>query len=630
MQKVSDRIFVSIGVSKPGGGLDELPGAITAAERMAEWADKQGYEILLLTDTDFPEITIDLLRDKITEIILKVIDQTELKRLVIFFAGHGAALAIGDQYWILTNWKTRPTEAIKVSSLQRMLEYYGPKQVSVIGDACQEFSSQFIDLIGSPVLDKPDEERQRYELDQFFAVDVGMQAFMIKAKDDTKDFCLFTEVLLDALEGDAQETYFEEIGGDKVITSQSLARYLDANVQREASKYGVRMIPHPKPGFYTDRAYLTVPGLPHETIIPRDIKTMIDLGDLSLGHRDEVTPHYRTVSRVDLVKPRSPEAVLKSQTEELDKNREARLEAFVDQVGKDMIRDHFETGCGICVSGADVDKVEASFGTVSFVDEQPNWFRIDLETYIPDSLGWSDTLVTLKDRRIVSVCSIKGFVAALHIIDEASLSLFHRPIGADDYEGHEAINLLAKAHAGLLSQQEIIDEAAMLRYGKHRIITLGCIVAQLYDAIRDVDSLCSIAAFYAMNNQPVPLDIILYGGGTISDYEGRLYADIPEVSAREPRTPGESRQKFTHEATPGFRKYPVAGRIPWMRQAWGAVATASFDESGLDWRRRALRAMEYLAPGAFTITRPEGREAMIELAGISFHDEEPRPPYLTM
>lgn len=622
MPELRNRIFVSIGVSKPLGGLDELPGVITAAERMAAWAEAQGYATLLFHDGALPEITIDILRDGITAAIQDVTNQTELERLVIFFAGHGAALGIGDQYWILTHWQKRPTEAIKVSSLQRMLEYYGPKQVSVIGDACQEFSSKFIDLVGSAVLDRPEEEQHPYELDQFFAVDAGKQAFMIKAKGDQKDFCLFTEVLLDALEGDAQETYFEEIGADKFVTSQSLARYLDNNVEREAGKYGVRMIPRPRPGFYTDRNYLSIPGPPPQvraSVIYRG-PVGFDLEDADTSPAEpseKAEPRSRSVGKARLVKPKSPKAALDGQTQALDKARQACREAFVVEVSNATVRDHFETGCGICVSGADVAKVEASFGEVSPVNEQPNWFRIKLATGDADSLGWSDTLVTLADGRIVSVCAVSSFVAALHIIDAASLSLFHRPIGTDEYEGGTAIELLAQAHAGLLSRQAIIDTAAMLRYGKHRIITLGCIAAQFYDAIRDADSLRSIAAFYAMNHQPVPLDIILYGGGTISEYGGRLYADIPQVAAREPRTPEEREQSFTFDQTPGFKRHPIAGRIPWMRQAWGAVATASCDASAVAWRRQALAAMDYLAPGIFTIALPAGRKALIELAGIT-------------
>ncbi|MBY3544793.1 hypothetical protein HFN69_21990 [Rhizobium laguerreae] len=128
---------------------------------------------------------------------------------------------------MLSNWNKRPTEAVKISSLQRVLEYYGPEQVTIIGDACQEFSARFMDVIGSAILDKTEEHRRDFELDRFFSVDAGSQAFMIKAKGEKEAFCLFTEVMLDAaLEGDAPEKYFETIDGSRHITSQTLARYL--------------------------------------------------------------------------------------------------------------------------------------------------------------------------------------------------------------------------------------------------------------------------------------------------------------------------------------------------------------------------------------------------------------------
>jgi hypothetical protein len=176
----SDRLFVSIGVSRPKW-LDPLPGAITAAQRMADWAFAQKYTTLHIDDDGGLEVTTDLLRSEISAAIDTVTQACPLGRIVLFFAGHGAALSVRDQYWILTNWKTRPTEAIKMSSLQRALEYYGPTQVSVIGDSCQEFSSKFIDIIGSSVLDTTDEEPRSFELDQFFAADVAKQAFMVKA-----------------------------------------------------------------------------------------------------------------------------------------------------------------------------------------------------------------------------------------------------------------------------------------------------------------------------------------------------------------------------------------------------------------------------------------------------------------
>jgi hypothetical protein len=629
MAEIKDKIFVAIGVSRPDGGLEKLPGAVTAATRMAAWASVHGYLTVSLDDEKFEAITVDLLREKVAAAIEQVTAQSELKRIVVFFAGHGAAQDVGDQYWMLTNWNKRPTEAVKVSALQRMLEYYGPKQVAIIGDACQEFSARFLDVIGSAVLDKPDEEPQQYELDQFFAVDVGKQAFMIRATDNEQAFCLFTEVLLDALEGDAPASAFEQIGTDRVVTSQSLAAHLLKTVAQEAGKYGVRMVPRPKPGFFTDRAYVKMPP-PVVRSEPEagaeaqeEMQSGIGQGShlqRTFGEPGQVPgavdrTEQRLVRRVHLAKPDVAIPDLDAQGKALLQARDTRRREFADEVAQATVRDHFETGAGICVSGATVVQLEAAYGEPSPVRENPNWYRIRLEDN--SSLGWSDALITLKDGRICSVCAVQGFVAALHVVGDGSTSLFHRAIGAGDFEDAMAIDVLARLHSGLFGQDEIINTAAFLRHGKHRVITIGCIAAQFYDAIRDVDSLRQMASFYAQHRQPIPLDIVLYGGGTISESNGRLYANVPEVQTRKPRTPAEQQQRFTTEPTPGFNGYPIAGRVPWMRQAWSAVATVVCDDSAKEWREDALVAVEHLRPGAFTSFAPEGRDALAKLSRLS-------------
>jgi len=638
MSEVKDRIFVSIGVSKPNGGLAELPGAITAAERMAKWASAHDYETVLVHDELFPEITVDILRKEISSAIEKVTNKLTLERLVIYFAGHGAALAVGDQYWVLTKWDTRSTEAIKVSSLQRMLEYYGPKQVAIIGDACQEFSARFIDLVGSPVLDKPGELQHPYELDQFFAVDVGQQAFMIKAKDDQKDFCLFTEVLLDALEGDGEDTSYEEIDGLPVVTSQSLARYLEKNVALEATKYGVRMVARPRPGFYTDRAYQSLVSMlstpefpdilntslesvansenPESSIQPSTYKrhTYPGWGTLKKIEIAPILPSWRSVSKANLKTEPAAKASLPS-VNEIDDAREVRRMTLLADFGNDITSNQLDKERVISVNGADVANIETSFGHVKTIS-QPNCFGIALEPGRDNSFSFSDTLITLQDGRIIPVCSIHDFSAVVHVYDTNTLSLFHRPLGANAREDREAVELLARAQAGLLDLRTMTDAALMLRYGTRTNITIGCIAAQFYDAIRDVDSLRSMAWFYAKAAQPVPIDIALYGCCDISESDGRLYAYIPAVLAREPRTSGPREQPFTCKATQEIEKHPIAGRIPWMRQAWSAVETAAYDITADKWRKDALAAMSYLAPGKFTTIKGEGYQALRQLALI--------------
>lgn len=630
--EVKDRLFVSIAVSKPLGGLDELPGAITAAERMEEWALMHGYKTLLVNDVRCKEITTELLREKISEAINEITEQVALKRLVIYFAGHGFAQGIGDQYWVLTNWQKRPTEAISVVALQRMLEYYGPKQVAIIGDACQEFSNSFIDVRGSAVLDRPDETPRRYELDQFFAVDVGKSAFMIRAKGYEKAFCLFTEVLLGALNGDANDSYCETIGNNKVVTSQSLASYLDNTVSRKAAEYGLRMEPCPKPGFYTDRVYLSIP----EPRLGVSVSSVYKNNDFAVSevrhvysYDEEIKPkdasnNPPSITKVDLISPIFKKAEFVGEMQEINNVLRKKERDLSYSISGSLLKNPTNIDCGIVANGFRVKDFAASFGFLSHKNDQKKYFELELD--IPNDgkfIGWSDVLLTLGDKSILPICAINGFVTHIQILSTGERTMLHVPPGADYYRNKSAFDLLAQLHCGTLSDDQIIESALNLRSKKHDIITLGCIVAQFYDALRDVESLCSMASFYAEHNQPVPLDIVLFGGGIISEYGGKLYADIPAVSERKPRTENEARKAFSYQATSALRRQPIAGRIPWLGQAWGAIETAQVEPSAASWREKALEAMSYMTPGLFAAVRPEGRSAIFKLAGIVV--EEPKP-----
>ena len=624
MTEKPNRLFVSIGVSHPEGDLEKLPGAIKASERMAAWAQAQGYKTLLINDELFPEVTTELLRLKLTDSIKEITNEVKLDRIVVFFAGHGSAMGVGDQYWILSNWQTQPTEAIRISAFQRMLEYYGPKQVAIIGDACQEFSPQFIDLLGSAVLHRQPEAPSTFELDQFFAVDVGKQAFMIKAANGKDAFCIFTEVLLDALEGDAGDAYFEPGEGHKAVTSQSLARHLMANVEREASKYGVRMSPRPLPGFYTDTAYLKVPyDIPDTQPQASPITGSTDTNNE--GSSDDAfydgenaygdTSKSRSVPKVPLAEPRSVNGVGFTGFRLNHLGREIKRKKFNRAMRERPNRSIYPGQTGIILNFSGVADLDISNGRWSM--EEPNLFHIDLHPQTLDVLNWSDALISLQDGRVVSACVVENFITEVSIVDDSVFTLFHRKSDNFDYVDEDALSLLAKAHAGLLDDQDIIDIASSMRMKKHEILTMGCIAAQFYDVIRDVASLQSMAAFYMQNNQPIPLDIVLYGGGKIYDFDGQLYADVPDVPERIARTPLEARHTFSQDATRGSSQYPIAGRVPWMRQAWSAVATSNCDESAFGWRELCEQTGQYLGPGSFTATKPEGRESLFALAGIS-------------
>ncbi len=155
-------------------------------------------------------------------------------------------------------------------------------------------------------------------------------------------------------------------------------------------------------------------------------------------------------------------------------------------------------------------------------------------------------------------------------------------------------------------------------WGKHEVITLGAVCRAVLRLDYVIPSgLRSIAAFYAQNGQPIPLDIVLFGGGRLLAHSGILYADVPATGFRGPRTEVERQRSYTFSATQEVVKHPVAGRVPWMRQAWGAIETADCDESAEEWRSLALHALPHLDAGLFSSVKREGRDALLALAGIT-------------
>lgn len=626
MPVTEKRIFVSIAVSKPDGGLEALPGAITASERMAAWARAHGYIALLINDVVFREVTVDLLRTEISAAIAELTSRAELERLIIFFAGHGAALGIDDQNWMLSNWNKRPSEAVNISSLQRMLEYYGPKQVTIIGDACQEYSRRFIDITGGPILDRLDEERRDFELDRFFPVDAGSQAFMIKARGQNEAFCLFTEVMLDVLEGDASAEYFEEIEGSLHVTSQTLAKYLKDNLAVEAGKYGVRMDPRPRPGFYTDRVYYSAPapGMTDESRLPQkggEIKVNLQefvLPDTLVSSYDRVVPPVSLKAR--------PEVGTVKKRPAPRRNFQRHERAYTDAVEPTQY-EGFEEGSLVCFSGAEIDKLYVSRGLVSQDRLPSNWYNITFNGELDpsDPLLWTDIVVELANGNFATACVVNKTINTMKLFKAGGTSVLQRRSFGSLEEGKGIFALLDGLHAGSLTEEEIIDAATLSREHKHGVITLGAIIAQFYDSIRDVESLRSMAAFYAMVSQPVPLDIILFGGGRLYTKDGALYADIPATEEREPRSEIEAARRYSFQATPEFRQHPVAGRIPWLGQAWRAVETADCDKSAEEWRSLALSALPHLGSSQFSEVGRDGREAIFTLSGVTDNHTHPTP-----
>ena len=170
-------------------------------------------------------------------------------RIVVYFCGHGLH-APQDQYWILSAGPNQPNERISAVGFRDMLATYGPKQIAIISDACR--SPQVVQGLASSVVDAYDALPEVIQKDNFFSSQDGEASFAVPSKDGKPAFCIFSSVLLRALSKpvdlEALDRLYLETG-HAVISSQSLATYLEQKVPESALNIGRLQVPQCEPGF---------------------------------------------------------------------------------------------------------------------------------------------------------------------------------------------------------------------------------------------------------------------------------------------------------------------------------------------------------------------------------------------
>ncbi len=579
------RVFLTVAVHKPepgNGQLAPLPGVVESAARVAQWAKAHGYVSLEISDADGTPVTVqsvqNLFQGAIDDLLAN--QGIPINRIVVYFAGHGYADSNGRNYWLLTNWYSEPTEAINVQNLQRMLGHYNPVQVSLIGDACSEINQQSLTIIGHPILKRPNEPWAPIEVDQFFAADAGQKAYAIRATDGNAAFCLFTETLLDALEGEKESAFDIEQPGALRVTSQSLRNYLVEAIPLEASRYNVEMVANPWPGFSTDRVYAEFPvgsllGEEHpgkllglgntpgeygkdfnrlDPSVARDGpfdeptitggREISESGGIEGGVMPSDGRHPADLSKFDPLEwPRIPteerssfsritSRILFRSERRPDENAARRLielrQAEQDGRRKSSIADwsavddpvDFESRSGLLIAGVNVGEVVSlQDGLIdSFDGNRRTQVWLPVEPGLVPAPRFLDLAATHEDGKISCVSTLRGFVSMLTFDSGGLPSLVYRESGVLPSEDRqtELLDTIARMSNGVLSLDEASSFAAQIRVRKHVDPVLGCVAAYFYDSFGDVESIARTASYYPHYGQPVPLDLAILCGGPIT------------------------------------------------------------------------------------------------------------------
>src|SRR5262249_39924873 len=120
---------------------------------------------------------------------------------------------------------------------------------------------------------------------------------------------------------------------------------------------------------------------------------------------------------------------------------------------------------------------------------------------------------------------------------------------------------------------------------------------------------------YLQHDQAIPYDIALLGEveGERRD-DGLLWATVPAVLPREPRTEKESGLGWTYSETPRATGV-VGGFWPWLRQGWAFLDDSAEDGSTLV-LPGVIEAAGDLAPARFTTLHHAGARRLADALGL--------------
>lgn len=617
---------VCIGVGQAGQHpplrLPYLAGAVNSARWFHEWARALGYESTLLIDDPDP-VTIPRLRQTLESVLRPppVQPAEPIHRLVLYFAGHGLIREVEEGLWLLSDWDDE-LRAVAVEGLRRRLYMHGIAQIAIFADACRKLPAEVevADLVADPVLGRgPVRNATPPAVDKFIAAQDGKEAYMLPGPSPEQDRCIFTGVLLEGLWG-TKPTAFSRLLKDKV-TSRSLAAYLQSEVPQTAGRYKRTLVPNVSPTFpEEDDVYYGDPAPPAPALPawpePESVSPMGPIAGDRL--KDLVVKDGVTVKFDYITKP--PDLTLGTRHKQEPQARprpsppRPTPPSVLERLRNQPRPASFETGCGFAVEGAEVCRVFAPAGIVPEQHGEANWWRIG-GPHTALLCKPAPVLIEFADGLVAAVTALPDFIATVLVDPRGVTGLVYREVHSPPSSVAPTEEAIAALATGALRADAVMDLAVALRQRKHVDPVLGIISAYLYDSIGDIDSIRRMASYYVANAQPIPYDIALLAQIPTARDGPLLYADVPAVALRKPRTADERAHAWTFKATPACSGV-VGGHWPWLRQGW------AFLEDPLDVEAPMIRSgleelIPHLAPARFTTVDPAGAERLADLFDLT-------------
>lgn len=225
------QLALSIGIGS-ADGFRSLPGAVAGAAEFKVWAKAQGFDVILFDDTEGPVVA-----DGPKTVIADAVQDGNVDRLFLFFAGHGIGKGQWEDCWLLSHAMSNSDAAIDLARSLRMAHTCGIRHIAVFADACRTAPTGKLKDIQGQTLFPPREQSagQGAEVDRFYSTKSGDTSFELQPTGDDDRlpaYGVYTRCLIAALSGNEPAALTEVEGGRErfAVQSRELAAHLEEAV----------------------------------------------------------------------------------------------------------------------------------------------------------------------------------------------------------------------------------------------------------------------------------------------------------------------------------------------------------------------------------------------------------------
>ncbi|MBF8643131.1 caspase family protein [Pseudomonas luteola] len=598
------KLCLTIGVSE-APPLSNLPGAITAAHEMAEWAKQAGFTTQLVTDENNYPVTIA----RICKTLKKMLASgREVDLFILHFAGHGFRSGAEQNVWVLSDWH-KEMRVISVEALKRQLYRYGIKNLSIFSDACrsQPSDAETADIFGDPVLPRGPYEAVAPIIDRFNAVADGQQAYMLNGDSNAPPRCVFSTVLLEGLTG-LREDAFDRHQQDCVIP-ESLALFSKKRLEEIGKEYDLRLSPDYATGIPREHAvYFRRNGGPSFISLPK--------------WPAPVSGQAKDDKSIEISLPEWPAPVLaqieddKSIEDFFDnKNieRERKFRSLENHMQESLSLPDSRPNFNLAIGGKRPKKVWSSSAVIQLSTDYPR------ETYQVDTKESNavQILIEFEDGVFASAVVFRSLITVLSRDQTGQINWTCVSMTSAEKSLSISTAVIADFQMGNLSARQADRIAIKHLDRQHPNPTLGTIASYLYDFTGDIDSIRRMASHYCGFRLAIPFDMAFMG--MLSFKVTRLSGtsvEVPPVRARQQSPLNDRLPSWLTGSTYG-RLGQTAGLWPWLRQGWAFIEDPEPQEKAVV-EKLGLRAIsKFLLPSQFSSFTEKGGRLLIR----QFHME---------